>query len=53
MLVAQCTPDMLGVMETWRTDDIKDAEVAIPGYYMLCRDCTAQARSGRAVLYIV
>ena len=53
MLVAQYTPDVLGVMETWLTDDIKKADGAIPGYFMLGRDHTIWARGCGVIIFIV
>ena len=46
-------PDIIGIVETWLDEDIKDAEIQLPGYKIFRADRERKTvRCGGAALYI-
>jgi len=43
--------DIIGVVETWLTDDISDAELKISGYELYRKDRT-KSKGGGIILYV-
>jgi hypothetical protein len=52
LLAENLAPDLMAFTETWLTQEIRDAEVQIPGYELVRSDRTAGSIHGGVILYI-
>ena len=50
--VLNYSPDVIGVTETWATDDILDSELALVGYDMFRQDRPVNRAGGGVLLYV-
>ena len=52
-IVSDIKPDIIGVTESWATDNITDVEISIPGYTLFRTDRQTDNKGGGVLLYVL
>ena len=53
VIVSDLKPDIIGLTESWATDNITDAEISIPGYTLFRTDRPTGNKGGGVLLYVL